>query len=847
MTKPRFTALLIVLLSVGVASFAETVVILNSYHPGFSWSDGIVDGIRAGLADRDVEHYVEYLDTKRYPYEPESARIEKLADYLSSKYQAASVDVVMTTDDNALAFYLDYGDTIFKDTPVVFAGVNHLGQHRVAGNHRITGVTEADNHSLTVEMILSIHPGIETIYVVTDSTTSGRGNRQKFEAVASRWSDRVGFQFLNSSTNLTFEGLLLKMRALPDDAVVLFRDFFVDSTGDYLSPERLMSLLSAAAPVPVYAFGDMYLGHGITGGVLTLSKEHGLIAAELAGHVLDGIPPSGIPIRTDGIAQPTFDYQQLERFGVARSDLPPGSRVYGRPRTLYRDYATPFWLMAVSIVGLALLSTVLGVSVQRLRRLREENIRTATFLHATLESMGEGLVTVDPDHRITDMNAVAEELTGTDLADASGRKLHAILKAHGDEWSTDIDSLLERIVHLEHSIRAGDDEYFEPKDGSGRRLSYSGAPIRGHGEALGVVLTIRDVTEMHTMVRTLEESERRLVRSQSVAHVGSWEYDPRSKMLWGSAEFYRVLGIETDEPSIASSLVTALILQEDRSEFIDAVNRTIETGEILERDFRAMRASDHEVRFLKARAERSRRSLVLGTIQDITESTITRSQLEDSLAEKEVLLREVHHRVKNNMQVISSLINLQQSNAGEKPLKEVLMDSQNRIRSMALIHDMLYQSDTFTEIDLEPYLRSLSVTLFDAFDVGRRGVKIEFDTESVSVGLDQAIPCGLMTNEIVSNSLKYAFNGSKSGTISVGLKRRNRKIHLRIHDDGCGLPNGVEPGTGSSLGMQLIGTLADQMHAQIRVDRSEGTAWSIDFESEESAKDARERVTDAPA
>lgn len=829
----RKAALLTVFSWVALGAYGETVVLINSYHPGFPWSDGMVEGIRSGLEEggRPIELYVEYLDTKRRGYSEESEYIRKLADLLQVKYADSAVDLVMTTDDNALAFYLDSGHQLFPEVPVVFAGVNHIDNHRVAGNRLITGVTETDNHSRSVELILSLHPDIETIYVLTDATTSGKGNRTKLEELADLWNDRVEFEFLSSASGLTFEALLLKLRGLPPRSVVLYRDFFVDSAGGYIQPHRMMNLVSAASPVPVYSFGDMYLGHGIVGGVITSSKRHGEVAAKLANYVLDGVPPSGIPIQRDEVGEPVFDYRQLRRFGIPQTDLPRGSRVIGKPRSLVHDYTAPFWLMVLSILGLAALSMVLGISVRKLRKIRAENVDARNFLHATLASMGEGLLTVDAEGRITDMNHAAEKLTGTQLADALGRKLHSILEAHGGQCDHDVDCLLESIVQLEGPLESNDEEYFEPKDGSRRRLSYSGSPIRGREEPLGVVLTLRDVTEDHRVLRELEQNERHLFRSQSVAHVGSWELDPDRRMIWGSAEFYRILGVEAGEPQIGVGFFTALVAQEDRDRLVDALSVTAAEGAPLEHDLRIIRASDHEVRFLKLRGERGAngRVLVFGTIQDITESKITQARLEDSIAEKEVLLREVHHRVKNNMQVISSLINLQHGHAGEKSVDDLLMDSQNRIRSMALIHDMLYQSETFSEIDLEPYLRSLAVTLFDAYNVGHRGVTMHFATRSVMVDLDRAIPCGLMTNEIVSNSLKYAFDAG--GTISVSLRKRNRSVVLEIRDDGCGLPEDVGPGRGASLGMQLIATLADQLQAQISVDRHEGTAWYIEFEA----------------
>jgi PAS domain S-box-containing protein len=820
--------------AVAPAVFCESVLLINSYHPGFSWSDGIVEGIRRELdeSQRSVELYVEYLDTKRFPYEPESARMSALISLLQLKYQSNPPDLVMTTDDNALDFYLQHGHRLVPTVPVVFAGVNHPERHRIAGNPMVTGVTEVSNHEAAVELIRKIHPGVSTIYVITDGTTSGRGNLKKLQDIAATWNDELEFTFITADSVVTFEGLLLKLRDLPEDSVVLHRDFFVDATGDYLEPERLMSLVSAAAPVPVYSFGDMYLGHGIAGGIITSSFEHGREAAKLAGHILNGIPPSGIPIHSDDLGRPMFDFEQLRKFSIPLSDLPIDSEIVGRPPSIYRDYSTPFWVAAVTIVLLAALSVFLAINVRRLRNVREQSARTQHYLEATLSSMGEGLITVDDGGHVIEMNRAAEELTGFSLDDAAGRRASTILQYYDDRRGTDMDGLFERVVQLEVPVRPSNGEFLTPRDGSGRRLTYCGSPIQAPGNgALGVVLTLRDVTDGQAIVEELEKSEKRLVRSQSVAHVGSWEYDLGSDTLWASAEFFRILGLDHRQSEINASLVTALVARDDRIRLRRGIKRLSTRNETLDVELSVIRASDHEVRFLNTRGELSSAgdARVVGTIQDITDSKITRAQLEDSLDEKEVLLREVHHRVKNNMQVISSLINLQQGHVPAKSLNDALMDSQNRIRSMALIHEILYQSETFTEVDLEPYLRSLCVTLFDAYNTGAKGIRMDFQTESAAVDIDRAIPCGLMANEILSNSLKYAFDGTDGGTVFLGIHRHHGRIILNIGDDGRGLPDGVDFERGSGLGMQLIRTLADQLNAEVELGRGAGTTYRIAF------------------
>ena len=219
--------------------------------------------------------------------------------------------------------------------------------------------------------------------------------------------------------------------------------------------------------------------------------------------------------------------------------------------------------------------------------------------------------------------------------------------------------------------------------------------------------------------------------------------------------------------------------------------------------------------------------------RDITERKHFEEQIKASLKEKEVLLGEIHHRVKNNMQVIISMLRLQSANIKDKKYADMFKESQNRIKSMSLIHDKLYQSKGFANIDLGEYVNSLINGLFITYRVDPNKIRLNMEIKDVLLGFENFIPCGLIINELVSNSLKYAFPEGREGEISIALGKINEnEIKLTVSDDGIGLPEDLDIRNTESMGLQLVMLLAEyQLKGKIEWNRTGGTGYHIKFKS----------------
>lgn len=205
-------------------------------------------------------------------------------------------------------------------------------------------------------------------------------------------------------------------------------------------------------------------------------------------------------------------------------------------------------------------------------------------------------------------------------------------------------------------------------------------------------------------------------------------------------------------------------------------------------------------------------------------------EIKASLKEKEVLIREIHHRVKNNMQIISSLLNLQIIYSKNQKTIDVLRESQSRIKTMAIIHESLYRSDSLSRINFKEYVDKLVNNIFQTYRIGTGSIKINLEIGDVYLNLDTAIPCGLIINELVTNSIKYAFP-QHHGKITIKTKFIAHKLlELIIADDGIGLPDTIDYRNTNSLGLQIVNNLVKQIDAKIELDRSHGTEFRLIFE-----------------
>ncbi len=371
---------------------------------------------------------------------------------------------------------------------------------------------------------------------------------------------------------------------------------------------------------------------------------------------------------------------------------------------------------------------------------------------------------------------------------------------------------------------------------TGRRLTVDthAVPFRDEeGRIIALLGVTRDVTSQRLAEAAVRASEARLAEAQRIARLGSWEIDITTGDSFWSDEIYDVFGLDRQAHPASIEEFLHLVHPEDLERVEAAYTESVLNRTPLVLGHRLL-LPQGEVRHILMRCEtvfnsagRPMRSI--GTAQDVTAQKEAEEKIERSLREKEVLLSEVHHRVKNNMAVISSLLKMQSAYARDPEDRMMLLECQSRIKSMALVHEKLYQSRDFSDINLQDYVQSLINSIRGLFDAGGR-VRTRVEADGLTLDIDTMIPCGLIINELVSNSFKHAFEGAGPHELSVEFRASGEgMVTLSVSDNGRGLPDGLGLGGSKGLGFKLVEALSSQLRAEVSIGRESGAGFSLRF------------------
>ncbi len=360
--------------------------------------------------------------------------------------------------------------------------------------------------------------------------------------------------------------------------------------------------------------------------------------------------------------------------------------------------------------------------------------------------------------------------------------------------------------------------------------------IRGaDGRVLYYEGTVEDITEKKRVEEALRESEEKYRTFLEHSYDLIIETSIDGRFLYASPNHKAVLGYKPRE--LVGRDIFEHIHPDDRNSARAEFQRAVITGSSGHSVYR-FKHKNRRWHWLESmgRTFRTSSGEIRGFIasRDITEQKEAEEKIKSSLKEKEILLKEVYHRVKNNLQLISSLLNLQLQYITDKRASEMFRETQNRIRSMALVHAQLYQSNNLAMIDFGKYIQSLVNNLLYMYGVNSDAVQLDVNVNNFSLDIDTAVACGLIINELVSNSLKYAFPKSKKGQICIILHKDDLQGNLYtlvVGDNGVGFPRNLDFRNTESLGLQLVMDLVEQIGGKIELDRGSGTVFKITFSS----------------
>jgi PAS domain S-box-containing protein len=504
----------------------------------------------------------------------------------------------------------------------------------------------------------------------------------------------------------------------------------------------------------------------------------------------------------------------------------------------------------------------------------EEQAATLSKQAQLLELAHDTIMVRDVNNMITFWNHGAEEMYGFSKAEALGESSHTLLQIQLPQPLEDIEAKLLRagrwegeLVHVRRdgtpiviasrwalqrdelglptAILEINNDITERKQAElalrelnsklEQRVAQRTAALLRSNEELEKEIAERRYLEEELRsslerYRFLEERQRLVIEAASI---GTWFWDITNDNVIMTPLCCQMLGLLPDT-QIPYQGFLDLVHPDDQKIIQRAVIHTIQDQMDYRVEYRII-ASDGSVRWLSSTGCASCNSLgeierMMGATIDITAQKQSEAQIKASLEEKEVLLKEIHHRVKNNLQIISSLLSLESESICDRHALEVFIDCQNRIESMALIHEQLYQSEDLTTIDFSAYTDTLVTNLVSSSEACSSNINLKIDINDIFLGIDTAVPCGLIINELVLNSLKHAFPEGRSGEICINVQQQSyNTLKLTIKDDGIGFPEDLDFENTESLGLQLVNILTNQIEGSITLKREGGTEFKIEF------------------
>jgi PAS domain S-box-containing protein len=432
---------------------------------------------------------------------------------------------------------------------------------------------------------------------------------------------------------------------------------------------------------------------------------------------------------------------------------------------------------------------------------------------------------LDPEGRVATWNLGAQRIKGYRAADIIGQ--------HFSAFYTE-DDLLQGLPSHELTVATAEGRF----EAEGWRVRQDGTRFWAHvvltrltdddGTLRGFAKVTRDVTQRKEKE---EERFRKVV-----------EYAPSAMVMINSRGLIELVNRQTEQlfqysrNELLGQSIELLLPERFRSAhpnlrtgfLASPLSRPMGVG----RDLYGRRkdGSEFAVEIGLNPLETEQGQMVLSAIVDISDRKSKEQSIQAALQEKNILLGEIHHRVKNNLQIVHSLLDLQATRIDDPVILAMLLETQNRIQAMSLIHQTLYQSQDFSKVDFNHFLASLTSMLMSSYGINRSRIALTFDAAEIQLPLNKAIPCGLAINELITNAFKHGFAGERSGTIDVQLRADSaERVVLTVSDDGIGIPAALDLDNCTSLGLKLVSLLAEQLGGTLTVRRADPTSFELNF------------------
>lgn len=337
----------------------KNILILNSYHRGYKWTDDIGSGIVKQYQEQskelsyEIDFIYEFMDTKRIYNE---TYIKNLYIFLENKYINKKLDLIITTDDNAFDFIMEYGEELFPSIPVLFCGVNYLDESRLEGKDNIRGLSEEANIEQSIEFLLMETPNLEKINIVVDDTKTGKIIQERINQLILKKDSKNLIDILN---NISMRDLKLKLKNMSKNEIVLYTIFFKDVENNFFEYDKSINEVLESSSVPVYITWDFSLVDGVVGGILTSGFKEGMAIGKMAIQLLNGEDIEKNPRFLSDEEEWIFDWKRLNETGIDISKLPKETIFMNKPVSFYENYKNVIFTAVMILVGFVILTIIL--------------------------------------------------------------------------------------------------------------------------------------------------------------------------------------------------------------------------------------------------------------------------------------------------------------------------------------------------------------------------------------------------------------------------------------------------------------------------------------------------------
>lgn len=513
---------LIFILLASVAASGEPlgpgVLVLSSQSPMFPHSDQEIAGLQSALPEGS-RCFVEFLDGGGMG--ENEAFLDLFSRRLEMKYGARrSFQVIVAMGDDALGWVRTRGMKLFPDLPVVFGDVREFNEELFVGHSVVTGVVEPLAVKESIEVGLQLHPNARRVFLVTDSSPTGRWIRGILQRLGESGEIPAELVFLDSGRGLTLEELFTKLKEIPGDSIVFYSGFLRDREGETLSPRQVLPILSRTLSVPLYVHEGVYVGLGAVGGKVNSGFDHGQSVGRVVARILDGENAARIPVQTGGSPSYAFDFQELKRWSIPLKALPAGSTVINREPSFYERYGGVVWEVLVFLVLQSLVVVYLLANISRRRKAQEALLESEERLRTIYEAANRvAFVMTDsqePDARITEFSLGAERMFGYTRDEMVGQAVSILYPLE-----TETDPAGRRPILCEDDVGVGVESRLVRK--SGHRFAALTSVYPVHDEktqqtgGLFITFDISELKQAQDAVRESEEKYRLLVENANDA------------------------------------------------------------------------------------------------------------------------------------------------------------------------------------------------------------------------------------------------------------------------------------------------------------------------------------------